>query len=462
MAPKFGTSGLRGLVSELTDTLCANYTRAFLNRARHDGVLLVGADLRPSSRAHLRAVAAGARAAGLEVVDCGTLPTPALALEAQHRRAPAVMVTGSHIPADRNGLKFYRRNGEITKGDEAAINAALRDWNGPLDLTDPPTDAGVAARYAERYTGFFAADALGGLRVGLYEHSAVGRDLLGQVLKALGAKVVPLGRSDHFIPVDTEAVDDDTRARLHGWAGEHQLDAIVSMDGDSDRPLITDATGRVVPGDVIGALTAQFLGARIIVTPVSSNTMIDSMGFDAILRTRIGSPFVIAEIETALGDSAKARVVGYEANGGFLTGFPVEGPGGTLAPLLTRDAFLPILCTLAGIVRNGALADQVAALPARRTAADRLVGLPSETSARLIASLRQNRALRAELFAALGEETHLNQTDGLRITFASGEVVHLRPSGNAPELRCYGEATTEDRARAIVRTTLDEVNRRYA
>tara|TARA_B110000908_G_C10080263_1_gene369255 strand:+ start:225 stop:437 length:213 start_codon:yes stop_codon:yes gene_type:complete len=61
------------------------------------------------------------RAAGLAVTDCGDLPTPALALAAIGARAAAVMVTGSHVPADRNGLKFYTPDGEITKIDEMAI-----------------------------------------------------------------------------------------------------------------------------------------------------------------------------------------------------------------------------------------------------------------------------------------------------------------------------------------------------
>lgn len=462
MPPKFGTSGLRGLVTELTDSLCARYTRAFLEVSAHDGLLLVAGDLRPSTRAHLRAVAAGARQVGVQVVDCGTIPTPALALEAQRRGAPGIMITGSHIPADRNGLKFYTRTGEITKADEAAINAALTDRDETPDLSDPETDTGAAERFAARFTGFFAADALSGRRVGVYEHSSVGRDALGAILGALGAEGVPLGRSETFIPVDTEAVDTDTRAMLRDWAGEHDLDAIVSLDGDADRPLVTDADGHVIPGDVIGALTARHLGARQIVTPVSSNTMIDAMDFDGIIRTRIGSPFVIEGIETVLGHDSGARVVGYEANGGFLTGFTAKGDAGTLAPLMTRDAFLPILCALAGIAEHGPLADQMAALPPRRTAADRLVGLPTETSAAMIASLRNDPAARAALFAALGDETGVDETDGLRLTFSSGDIAHLRPSGNAPELRCYAESRTEDRAAAIVRSTLDAIKARYA
>ncbi len=446
MPPEFGTSGLRGLVADLSDETCASYARAFLAGLDHSGTLLVGRDLRPSSPRMVRAVAAGARSLGLDVESCGPVPTPALALEAGRRGLPAIMVTGSHIPANRNGLKFYTASGEITKAEEIAINARLEIWQGTPDLSDPPFSDSANSRYVARYTRHFAANALMNLRIGVYEHSAVGRDALGSLLRALGAEVIPLGRSETFVAVDTEAIDQETRTQLAVWARDTGCDAIVSLDGDSDRPLVTDAEGRVIPGDIIGALTARHLGARVVVTPVSSNTMIDAMGFEAIHRTRIGSPHVIAAMNGAGAD----RVVGYEANGGFLTGFDVNG---TLPSLLTRDAFLPILCTLSDIARDGPLVDRIAALPPRRTATDRIKGLPTATSATLIATLCGNPEARADLFD-LGPERHVDLTDGLRVTFASGEIAHLRPSGNAPELRCYAEAGTDYRAGQIVRRLL--------
>ena len=119
MAPKFGTSGLRGLVVELTDTLVADHIRAFLSVCG-EKTLFIGRDLRPSSPDIAAVVARTARDFGVDVVDCGAVPTPALALASLGKGA-AVMVTGSHIPFDRNGIKFYRATGEISKQDEAAI-----------------------------------------------------------------------------------------------------------------------------------------------------------------------------------------------------------------------------------------------------------------------------------------------------------------------------------------------------
>lgn len=468
MAPKFGTSGLRGLVSELTDGLCAGYARAFLSAVPHRGRLFVGRDLRASSPRIAAAVAAAAREAGLAVSDCGELPTPALALAATAAGAPAVMVTGSHIPADRNGLKFYSAEGEITKSDEAAILAA---YAGERAAPPAPADAapGALPAYRSRYVAAFGPTALKGLRIGVWQHSSVARDLLAGLLADLGATVIPLGRSDVFVPVDTEAVDAATRARLADWAGAHRLDSVVSTDGDADRPLVTDETGEVVPGDVIGTLTAAFLGASTVVTPVSSNTMIEaSRAFGRVLRTRIGSPHVIAGMEAAMADP-RARTVGFEANGGFLLGFQAAGPAGPLAPLMTRDALLPILAPLAQTVRDGrSLSALVAALPGRRTAADRLENVATEASQALVRKLTDTPAERAALFgcpalfARLGAERGIDLTDGLRMTFASGAIVHLRPSGNAPELRCYAEADAAEAAAALVRDTLAAIRARLA
>lgn len=125
MAPKFGTSGLRGLVTELTPDLVRAHVAAFLRACPLGSGLFVARDLRDSSPRIVADVIAAAHGIGVDVTDCGAVPTPALALAAMGAGAAAVMVTGSHIPADRNGLKFYTPTGEITKTDESAILAVL-------------------------------------------------------------------------------------------------------------------------------------------------------------------------------------------------------------------------------------------------------------------------------------------------------------------------------------------------
>lgn len=453
MAPKFGTSGLRGLVTDLTDCLVRDYTQAFLTAANIKGVLHVGRDLRPSSPRIAQTVVETATRAGVDVVDHGALPTPTLALAALVANEAAIMVTGSHIPADRNGLKFYKHGGEIQKCDEAAIVAAL---SRPLPKSQPhgtAKDSSAATEaYRDRYIDAFGTSALSGLRLGVYEHSSVARDILVEVLSGLGAEVVRLARTEQFVPVDTEAVDADTRSQLADWCRQNTLDALVSTDGDADRPMVTDATGSLVPGDVLGALTARRLKARVVCTPVSSNTMVEALDlFDEVKRTQIGSPFVIA----AMSEMAGTDVVGYEANGGFILGFEATGPVGPIAPLMTRDCLLPIVTPLVAMREAGTdLASLVAALPPRFTASDRLTEVPSIRSGAWLAEMIDHSGQRQRVLGAGIPEAGIDLTDGLRITYADETVIHLRPSGNAPEFRCYTEAETPERAAKLLEHTL--------
>lgn len=453
MAPKFGTSGLRGLVTELTPELAADHVRAFIAACDIGNGLCLGRDLRPSSPRIAADIAAAARAEGIRVIDCGALPTPALALAAQEVGAGAIMVTGSHIPADRNGLKFYSRTGEITKTDEAAINGALGRAAGKAE-SEMAQDEDAAARFVERYIEACGARALKGRKIGLYAHSAVGRDDLAAILHGLGAEVVEYGRSETFIPVDTEAVDPDTRAQIAAWVKADGLDALVSTDGDSDRPLLADETGTIVPGDVMGQITAEMLGAETVVTPISSNSGVQKKTFGAVRLTRIGSPFVIAGMEEAGG-----KVVGYEANGGFLLGFEAQGPAGPLAPLVTRDCMLPLIMTLIA-AGDGTVSARVAQEPPVVTMADRLQEVPQERSQPFVARLADSAEARASFLAQLGgTEKGSDLTDGVRMTLSDGRIVHVRPSGNAPELRLYVEASDKAGAEALMAAGLAALHR---
>ncbi|PUB14846.1 phosphomannomutase [Yoonia sediminilitoris] len=438
MAPKFGTSGLRGLVTELTADCITDYINAFVASCDMGTGLFVGHDLRASSPDIANMVAQAAKIQGVDVTACGPVPTPALALAAMSSGAAALMVTGSHIPADRNGLKFYTPSGEITKDDEAAIVAAKGAVSATARHGQFAQNEHVAQHYIDRYQAAFAG-ALTGTRIGLYAHSAVGRELMQSLLERLGAKVIVLGWSDTFIPVDTEAVDPTIRQQMMEWARVHQTDAIISTDADGDRPLVADEDGRIVVGDVLGQITAAMLGATTVVTPISSNSGVEKSGaFTTVMRTKIGSPYVIAEMQAADDDT-----VGYEANGGFLLGFDAAGPTGPIAKLMTRDAVLPILCCLAS-ARGRTVSALVKDQPPRFTAADRLQGIASESSGAYVNALAKDAEKRAAFLQTFSAaEAGLDSLDGLRMTLENDRIVHLRPSGNAPEFRLYIEAESE-------------------
>jgi phosphomannomutase len=289
---------------------------------------------------------------------------------------------------------------------------------------------------------------LAGLRVLVYQHSAVGRDLLVELLRALGAEVVPAGRSETFVPIDTEAIDTATLATIQSLLPDAHFDAVVSTDGDSDRPLILGvdrSTGAVqfFPGDLVGMVVAAHLGADGIVVPISCNDAIDRGPLAGALepKTRIGSPYVIAGMEEA-ARKGRSTVCGWEANGGFLLGSDVRRGGKLLPALPTRDAFLPILATLVAAKESGKpLGELFGELPARFTSATLVRNFPRSAGRDLV-----ERLAPSEFEPLFGPVAGVDRTDGPRVTFASGEVIHLRPSGNADEFRVYACADTPARA----------------
>ena len=465
---KFGTSGLRGLSVDLDGPAAAIYATAFARtllasgQAKAGDSIMIGRDFRASSPS-ISAICAGALGrAGFSVVDCGTVPTPALALYAGRHKAAALMVTGSHIPADRNGIKFYRPDGEIAKADEEAIGAEaarLMADAASIDATPAKAEesgkAEAEAEFLARNTALLPPGALRGLRVGVYQHSTVARDLFVDVLSHYGADVVPLGRSVDFIPVDTEAVSPETIGSLKGWAHEHGLDAIVSADGDGDRPLVADESGLPLRGDLLGLIAARYLGASIAVTPVTSNSGLER--YLPVLRTRVGSPYVIAGMEEAVAAGKKA-VVGFEANGGTLLATDLTVNGTMLKALATRDSFLPALAVLALARGKGLSLSALAASFALPVAlADRIENFPTETSAALMAGLRSGPENLAAFLDGLGRPQDVSDIDGLRVTLADGSVIHFRPSGNAPEMRCYVEAQGEAAAERLLAEGLSRI-----
>lgn len=474
----FGTSGARGLVTAMTDEVCCAYTMAFLQALERRGEIQRGSDvgiagdLRPSTGRILSAVALGIRRAGYTVIHAGRVPSSAIALLGLERRIPTLMVTGSHIPDDRNGIKFNKTTGEILKQDEQLIAAQSVTLADDFDaqgrlletesvrrdsaLTAP--DESVKRRYVARWLEAFPRNLLRGKRVVVFGHSAVGRDLMLEIFEGLAAEVVPVGWSEQFIPVDTEAIRAQDVASARAWAEQYQPFAIVSTDGDADRPLVSDEAGRWLRGDVLGVLCARFLKVDTLVTPISSNTVVERCAaFQRVVRTRIGSPYVIAGMNEAV-EAGVRRVAGYEANGGFLTATAMEVPGGgQLTPLPTRDPMVAMLSVMAAAVQSGcSIRALEAELPARATASGRIQGIANQISASRLTELAAGgvQAMNGLLGAIAGGFTRVDLTDGIRGTTEHDEILHLRASGNAPELRCYAEANTTERANQLAEQAL--------
>ncbi|MCL2348437.1 MAG: hypothetical protein FWC50_09275 [Planctomycetaceae bacterium] len=508
----FGTSGLRGLVREMTDFVCYSYVTAFLQyvqrlEAEHvashvDGIsyfgnylserkVAVSGDLRQSTTRMIRVVYRAIFDQGFTPIDCGRFPTPAVAFFATEKRIPGLMITGSHIPDDRNGIKFFLPTGEITKKDEAA----LRDLIAKEQITVPDgmflengelhnllfprwveTDRGeLAQTYYMRYVDSMPKNLLEGMRIGIYEHSAVGRELLGDLYESLGAEVLRLGRTDDFVAIDTEALPEDVFAKTSDWANACNLDAVLSTDADSDRPLLFDENGDWLRGDLIAMLTAWFLGAETVVTTLTASSALERSGlFTKTIRTKVGSAYVMEAMQNALANG-ELNLAGFEPNGGFLVGSPFSmemqlkklnlAPPKKmfLEPLMSRDPAIVHIAVLAGAKMLGRPVSELRKLfPPCHVESDRLTNYPIERSAALLAELQKNEGGRYPLmerwFAELGTPINVNLLDGVRMTFAHGETVHVRASGNAPELRCYVETDSEECSKQLLASTLEKIS----
>jgi phosphomannomutase len=513
---RFGTSGRRGRVVDLTQLEIYINALAELEYLQSlpagEGGIVRGEefclahDLRTSSIAFVEAASGRGEIgqavveaivdAGMRPVNLGPIPTPALTHYALSRNLGSIMVTGSHIPFDLNGYKLNTSAGELLKEHEAPIaekvrNVRARIYAQPFDES-PFNERGMfkaghqellpvneAARmaYIERYESFFAGSTLRGRRILVYQHSAVGRDLLVDLLEHLGAEVIARGRSDQFVAIDTEAIDDAQLAAMQAMADEVALDygplwAVVSTDGDSDRPLILGVEARKVKffgGDLVGMVAAEYLGADAVVVPISCNDGIDHGHLRNALepKTRIGSPYVIAGMAAARR-KGRNLVCGWEANGGFLLGSDVERNRKVLRALPTRDAFLPILAVLfSARGKNITLPELFARLPNRYSRAGLLRNFPRENGRRMVELLTASgngnlahvtRQLEEFFTPAAGfsDIARIDYTDGVRIIFSNGEVAHFRPSGNADEFRIYAVAGTQARANEIVDAGLAE------
>ncbi|PKH88001.1 hypothetical protein CXF79_15445 [Colwellia sp. Bg11-28] len=171
------TSGARDLVTQFTSDVYAAFAVAFIAGMKRNfnfKTVAIAIDNRPSSNAMAQSCASSLKQLNRNVIYYGVLPTPALAFVAQEDKIPAIMVTGSYIPFDRNGLKFYRPDGEISKADEQVITIEQIECTSLAESVELTVDYLAAEEYITRYTSLFTTPFLTGKRIGINKHSSAG------------------------------------------------------------------------------------------------------------------------------------------------------------------------------------------------------------------------------------------------------------------------------------------------
>src|SRR5438132_1609003 len=432
----FGTSGLRGLVKDITDLEAYINIKAALRyllsigEIDAGGGVVIAGDLRPSTDRIMRACAQAIVDSGCRVENAGKIPTPALISHAISAGRAGVMVTGSHIPFDRNGIKINKSVGEVLKSDEPGITREVEhvrvqeysrtatesafDGSGMLKRSPELHALARAAEeaYIRRYLTSFTCGGLSGLRVLVYQHSAVGRDILPRILREFGAEVITAGRSETFVSIDTENITDEQLDRLEEFAvaaeaSGRPLHAIVSTDGDSDRPLLTAA-----------------LPTRDSTLPILANLF-------AAAEQRIGFPTLWNRLPVRSGRA------------GLIDNVPVAVSQAILANLIAPGAVIEVEFDGAGGVLDRSRPDAMPTLLAEPATAD----------------WQQRKAPLARFLPPrlrFADIVRINVLDGVRVYFHDSDVAHVRPSGNAPQLRIYANSDSQARADEIVELGLRE------
>lgn len=446
---RFGTDGIRGVANvELSVDLALALGRAVADVLPAPTVV-VGRDTRRSGPMLQAAVTAGLASRGVDVLDVGVLPTPAVAWAAARQDLPAVMVSASHNPFTDNGLKVFGAGGrKLGDADEAALEAALRAelqgvtgdgvdrraraGTGPGG-TRPVSGSAVGAVTVDDELGEAwvqaTADAIGGrslqgLRVALDCANGAAHRVAPAVLRRLGAELIVLGDAPDGTNIN-DGCGSTSPECLAAAVVAGQADLGLALDGDADRLVAVDHLGRVVTGDHLLALFAADLRSR---GELAGDTVVITVMSNLGLRLALGAAG-IAVRETPVGDryilevlDGEGLVLGGEQSGHIVFRSLATTGDGTLTGVLLADL----------VRRSGRpladLADQ-----AMQPVPQRLANVAARQPGAVAASPGVDAA-RTAAERELGDR---------------GRVL-IRPSGTEPVVRVMVEAIDADQADRIL------------
>jgi phosphoglucosamine mutase len=368
MARLFGTDGIRGVANvDLKPTTAYALGRAVAHqRAGHEGAIVVGQDTRRSGDMFVAAIAAGATSLGADVHVVGVVPTPALAfLAGSGPFAAGIMVSASHNPAEDNGLKVL--DGSGLKLDDA-IEDVLEQliWRTEELGGVPNAELGrmidasalLDEYLAHRMTLARQVDARG-MHLVLDAANGSGSAVGPRILEATGARVEVIHAEPDGVNINVRS-GATSPASLAEAVVARGADAGFALDGDADRLIAVDATGRVVDGDqVLGILALDRLGRDALpggglVVSVLSNgglqAVVEAAG-GQVVRTPVGDKYILEGMQVSgavLGGEKSGHVIVLEhttSGDGIVTALEVlrvmSARGASLAELAAAIPMLP-------------------------------------------------------------------------------------------------------------------------
>ncbi len=364
----FGTDGIRGLANiELKPTMAYALGRATAHRlVGGRGAIVVGQDTRRSGDLFVAAITAGATSLGTDVHQVGVVPTPALAfLAGIGDFAAGIMVSASHNPASDNGLKVLDRHG-LKLDDPVEDELEQLIWRteelggaGNDDLGIMVDARARVAEYTENRLRLASSLAGSGVRIVLDAANGSGGAFAPGILAATGANVEVINASPDGTNINRECGATDP-AGLALIVAERGADVGFALDGDADRLIAVDASGRVVDGDqVLGVLALErlardALAGRTLVVSVLSNGGLQQAVEEAggtVVRTPVGDKYILDGMQVAgagLGGEKSGHVIIAEhttSGDGIVTALEVLrvmiSTGRSLADLATDIPLMP-------------------------------------------------------------------------------------------------------------------------
>jgi phosphomannomutase/phosphoglucomutase len=435
----FGTSGIRGHAKKIfTNQFSFDLGRAFaifLKNHNQKGKVAIGNDPRESSPRIKAALSSGIIYESFEVFDEGVAPIPSLntLLKADPSYVGSVMVSGSHVKAELNGLKFFAFGEEILKEHEAEIEKIYYEIKEKVNYTDKSDVAISDDKALTSYKEYLLSKAKGSYpfwKVVVDPGNGAQSDVMPWVFRQLGLNVIEINSSVQllFLSRDTEVEGDFTE--LQKKVLEEKANLGVGYDSDGDRVVFIDEKGNFIPGDYSGTLIAKDYAFDSVITPINTSQVVESLG-KKVFRTRVGSPYVVEKMK-----EVKATF-GFEANG-----------GGIFSELMSRDggrSSVEILNLLSST--KGTLSELVASLPKFYLFRDKV---------------EYEWSLKETILKKAKEEfkgERIEELDGLKIWIDSSTWILFRSSANAPEFRVFAESKDEEKARELLTNGLALVNK---
>lgn len=312
----FGTDGIRGRVgiAPITPDFVMKLGFAAGQVLAHDGIVqrpcvLIGKDTRISGYMLEAALEAGFAAAGVDVMLCGPMPTPAIAYLTRALRLQAgVVISASHNPFEDNGIKFFSAQGDkLPDEKELEIEAELDKGMGCVSsekLGKAKRLDDAAGRYIEFCKSTFPNDLdLRGLKIVVDAANGAAYHIAQPVLHELGAEVITIGVSPNGMNINNQVGATAPDALVRSVRANH-ADLGIALDGDADRVVMVDSNGTVYDGDqllyAIAATQHAFTPLKGVVGTLMSNLGLEKalkrLGMD-FARANVGDRYVLEQLK---------------------------------------------------------------------------------------------------------------------------------------------------------------------